>query len=199
VRFLDNADEHVALAIAGIADDDLADVIQNLGVLIDAFRQCDADQDRPSVVFAYTIKGYGLPIVGDPLNHSALLSRSQIDDLRKATGLTEADEWGRFPDESPAGQVCLRVGGEVNNVPVPPRPVIVVPEHSGATHKPHSSSQEAFGRVLVAYGRDPALGPRRPSQRHRMYPSRQASADGSTRAGSIRHRTTRTISRRGAC
>ena len=165
VRFLDNAAEDVALAIAGIADDDLAEVIQNLGghdlgVLIDAFRQCDEDEDRPSVVFAYTIKGYGLPIVGDPLNHSALLSRPQIDELREATGLTESDEWNRFPDESPAGQVCLRVGQDVNNVPVPPRPVIVVPEPSGATHKPRSSSQEAFGRVLVAYGKDPALGPR---------------------------------------
>ena len=35
--------------------------------------------DRPSVVFAYTVKGWGLPIAGDPLNHSALLSGEQID------------------------------------------------------------------------------------------------------------------------
>ena len=40
---------------------------------LDCYRQCDADTDRPSIVFAYTIKGWGLPIAGDPLNHSALL------------------------------------------------------------------------------------------------------------------------------
>ena len=34
---------------------------------------------RPTVIFAYTIKGYGLPIAGRPLNHSALLTGAQID------------------------------------------------------------------------------------------------------------------------
>ena len=32
------------------------------------YRQCDLVNDRPSVVFAYTIKGWGLPIAGDLLN-----------------------------------------------------------------------------------------------------------------------------------
>ena len=54
----------------------------DLGVLLDAYRACDAVTDRPSVVFAYTVKGWGLPIAGDPLNHSALLSGDQIDELR---------------------------------------------------------------------------------------------------------------------
>jgi pyruvate dehydrogenase E1 component len=164
-RLLDNARDDVALAVESVTDDDLAPLIQNLGghdlgVLIDAFEQCDEEQDKPSVVFAYTIKGYGLPIVGDPLNHSALLTRSQIDALRSTTGLDDSDEWSRLDEDSPAGQLCMQVGGEVNNVPVPPRPVMTVPEHSGATHKPKGSSQEAFGRVLVAYGKDPILGPR---------------------------------------
>jgi len=164
-RFLANADEDVTQAIADVPDTDLAPLIQNLGghdlsVLVDAYRQCDAVQDRPSVVFAYTIKGYGLPFVGDPLNHSALLSANQIDNLRDATGLTTANEWSRFPDDSPAGIWCLRVGADVNNVPIPPRPVYMAPERCGATHKELSSSQEAFGRVLVALGRDPTLGPR---------------------------------------
>jgi pyruvate dehydrogenase E1 component len=164
-RFLDNADGDVVLAIAGIADEDLADVIQNLGghdlgVLIDAYQRCDEDSERPSVVFAYTIKGYGLPMVGDPLNHSATLSRSEIDALRDVSGLTRSEEWSRFPEDSAAGRECLRVGEEVNNVPVPPRPELAVPQESGAVHKTRSSSQEAFGRVLVAYGKDPILGNR---------------------------------------
>ena len=43
--------------------------------------------DRPSVVFAYTIKGWGLPIAGNPRNHSALLTTTQVDELRRAIGL----------------------------------------------------------------------------------------------------------------
>ena len=42
--------------------------------MLDAYAQCDAVTDRPSVVFAYTVKGWGLPIAGNPRNHSALLS-----------------------------------------------------------------------------------------------------------------------------
>ena len=47
-----------------------------------AYRACDAETERPSVVFAYTVKGWGLPIAGDPLNHAALLTGEQIDELR---------------------------------------------------------------------------------------------------------------------
>ena len=58
------------------ADDDVAPLVldlggHDLGLLIDSYRACDDVADRPSVVFAYTIKGWGLPIAGDPLNHSA--------------------------------------------------------------------------------------------------------------------------------
>ena len=72
-------------------------------MLVDAFRECDAVTDRPSVVFAYTVKGWGLPIAGDPLNHSALLTGEQIDALRAEMGLTADDEWDRFDPDSPAG------------------------------------------------------------------------------------------------
>ena len=55
--------------------------------MLDAYAECDAVTDRPSVVFAYTVKGWGLPIAGNPRNHSALLSAEQIDELRAALGL----------------------------------------------------------------------------------------------------------------
>ncbi len=34
-------------------------------MLIDSFRACDDEPDRPSVVLAYTIKGRGLPFADD--------------------------------------------------------------------------------------------------------------------------------------
>lgn len=164
-RFLARADSLVGDAIADVSDDDLAPVVQNLGghdlrVLIDAYRECDAVTDRPSVVFAYTIKGWGLPIVGDPMNHSLLMTPAQIDDLRSSVGLDERSEWDRFDPASAPGSLCVQIGEAVNNEPPRPRPRLRVPSASGAVQKPTVSTQEAFGRILVAFGRDPALAER---------------------------------------
>jgi pyruvate dehydrogenase E1 component len=164
-RFLANADPDVGKALSNITDDELASVVQNLGghdlrVLVDAYRECDAVMDRPSVVFAYTIKGWGLPIVGDPMNHSALMSSPQVDALRAESGLTPSTEWDRFATGSREAAICSRIGDEVNNEPTPPRPDLDVPDTSKARHGPKASSQEAFGRTLVALGRDEALASR---------------------------------------
>ena len=128
-RFLAGADPEVAATVAGVADDDLAPLVQNLAghdlaVLADAYRACDAEATRPSVVFAYTVKGWGLPIAGDPLNHAALLSPAQIEAFRAEVGLTADTEWDRFPAESPEARLCQSVGGTLNNRPVPPRPAV---------------------------------------------------------------------------
>jgi pyruvate dehydrogenase E1 component len=156
--FLHDADDEVRRFVADIADDELVPLVQNLGghdldVLLDAYRQCDAVTDRPSVVFAYTIKGWGLPIAGDPLNHAALLSPTQIDQVRAEFGLTEATEWDRFDPESPAGRLCAAQGGEVNNVPPKPRPDLPVPVGVGvAVGAKPVSTQEVFGRLLTGLG-----------------------------------------------
>ncbi|MFZ4811173.1 MAG: transketolase-like TK C-terminal-containing protein [Ilumatobacteraceae bacterium] len=156
--FLQDADASVRRFVADISDTELVPLVQNLGghdldVLLDSYRQCDAVTDRPSVVFAYTIKGYGLPIAGDPLNHAALLSPTQIDELRAELRLDESTEWDRFDPRSPAGLVCERAGGEVNNVPPKPRPDLPVPVSvGGATGAKPVSTQETFGRLLTGLG-----------------------------------------------
>src|SRR6478672_1791391 len=73
-QFLDGAPEEVAAFIADIPDEELAPLVTDLGghdldAMLDAYAQCDAEPDRPSVVFAYTVKGWGLPIAGNPRNH----------------------------------------------------------------------------------------------------------------------------------
>jgi pyruvate dehydrogenase E1 component len=95
------------------------------------------------------VKGWGLPIAGDPLNHAALLTAEQIDNLRAAVGLTPETEWDRFDPASPAGLACQVTGGELNNVPVPPRPVLPIPDATNAPAAGASSTQETFGRILT--------------------------------------------------
>jgi pyruvate dehydrogenase E1 component len=165
-KFCADADEAVTRFLADYDDADVAPLVQNLGghdlgVLIDSYRACDAVTDRPSVVFAYTVKGWGLPIAGDPLNHAALLSGDQIDELRAALGLTLATEWDRFAADSPEGRICAGTGGELNNQPVPPRPALPIPRSvGGASGSRAVSTQETFGRLLTRLADVPEVAAR---------------------------------------
>ena len=56
------------------------------GLLLDALAEADAVMDRPSVIFAYTIKAWRLPTEGHPANHSALLDADQWRTLAGGLG-----------------------------------------------------------------------------------------------------------------
>lgn len=165
-KFLDGADPAVGRFVEHMADDELKALVtdlggHDLGLLLDTFRACDAEADRPSVVFAYTIKGRGLAMAGDPLNHAALLTPSQIDEFRAEVGLDEQTEWDRFDPETPEGRRCSSVGGSINN-PLPvSRPTLPIPV---AARPPvtngSTSSQESFGRVLASLADVEGVGDR---------------------------------------
>ena len=130
-------------------------------MLKNAYDECDAAGDRPSVLFAYTIKGWGLPIAGDPLNHAALLNGDQIDDLRERMGLTKDTEWDRFAPDSEAGQLCHAVGSSINNPEPKARPLLIVPPSGRPVMTTGSaSSQEAFGRSLTALSNESEIARR---------------------------------------
>lgn len=165
-RFLASADPAVRQFLDDYDDTQIAPLVHNLGghdlgVLIDSYRQCDVVTDRPSVVFAYTIKGWGLPMAGDPLNHSALLSVEQIDALRTEFGLNRDDEWDRFAADSTEGRVCASIGGELNNRPAPERPPVPVPVAIGGSLGSKAvSTQETFGRLLTRLAEVPEVAAR---------------------------------------
>ena len=126
----------------------------DLGDLAQAFA-ATRQATRPTLVLAYTIKGFGLPIAGNPLNHSALLSEAQIDALRASCGLEREDEWGRIDPGSPAGALVAesaeRLGPRERRVRAL-RDADVPAASQGAVFG--RTTQEAFGRVLVQIGRD---------------------------------------------
>ena len=168
-RFLDGAPEAVSGFCAGLADDELAALVTDLAghdlrSLLGAFAACDAEKDRPSVVFAYTVKGWGLPIAGNPRNHSALLTTTQVDEMRARLGLTADTEWDRFDPMTPAGQWAA---ARREHLARPPRrsadptgrPVMTVPDSTGLRTARPLSTQEAFGRILVDLSRDDAVAP----------------------------------------
>ncbi|RWE16816.1 MAG: transketolase [Mesorhizobium sp.] len=88
------------------SDVELAVLMENLGghclsSLCDAFDA--ADDDRPTVFLAYTIKGWGTPLAGHKDNHAGLMTPAQMEIFRGAMGVPEGVEWEPFaavPDEN---------------------------------------------------------------------------------------------------
>lgn len=165
-KFLDGADAAVVAVADQHSDDELKTLVtdlggHDLGLLLDTFAECDKTVDQPSVVFAYTIKGWGLPMAGDPLNHAALLTPEQIDSLRARMGLSLETEWDRFDPATAAGQLCSSVGGEINNPAPVPRARPTVPSAARpAVTSGSLSTQEAFGRVLTSLADVDGVGER---------------------------------------
>jgi len=150
--------------LADVSDDDLPALLADLGghdlqELLRAFGQADASSGRPTVLFAYTMKGWGLPFAGDPLNHSALLSQAQIDALRERLEIPSVDEWSCFSTDSAEGQLCRQAAarlyphGPFPTVEPPGVPVNDVPDALPSRVPASVSTQEVFGNALVELAR----------------------------------------------
>src|SRR6185437_11127305 len=163
-RFCDGAPDEVIQFCAALNDDELASLVtdlagHDLATLLETFAECDKHRDRPSVLFAYTIKGWGLPIAGNPRNHSALLSEKQVGQLRQELGLTDATEWDRLDPMTPAGQWAAARREHLARHPAGPGPAVEVPDGTSIRATQPIATQEAFGRILVELSRNPAVAP----------------------------------------
>jgi pyruvate dehydrogenase E1 component len=124
----------------------------DLGLLVDTFRSVDSS--RPTVVFAYTIKGRGLPTEGHPNNHSALLTAAQMQSLADACGVDPASPWQRFDPETAAGRLCEQRAWQLNRDSVTPSRPVAIPASLGHPHRKPVSTQAALGRFLSDLAHD---------------------------------------------
>ncbi|MGY2873629.1 pyruvate dehydrogenase E1 component [Marmoricola sp. URHA0025 HA25] len=135
----------------------LADAIRDLGghdlgLLVDTFSTVDAH--RPTVVFAYTVKGRGLPTEGHPNNHSALLTEAQMRSLAESCGTELDDPWTAFePGSVPAG-LCERRASALSREPILQAAEVAIPVALGHPHRKPISTQAALGRLLADLPRD---------------------------------------------
>ena len=138
----DLSDEEVLRAIRDLGGHDLAD-------LLEALARADAVTDRPSVIFAFTIKAWRLATQGHPANHSALLSAAQMEELASATGADASDPWARFADGSPEAELCRTAAMRLARDEVALTAAPVPPPDLGRVHAGRASTQQAFGRFFV--------------------------------------------------
>jgi len=136
----------VGTLVKDLGGHDLAD-------LLDAFAAARAEPERPTVLFAYTIKGHGLAIAGRPMNHSALLTGDQIEELRVEVGLTPETEWDSFGPDTPEGRLCSAAAERLTRTERPPRPRIDVPARLSDADPVKTSTQEALGRLILGLSR----------------------------------------------
>ncbi len=154
-----DADGALEALLADVADATLAALIGDVGGhdlagILDALAEASSERERPRVILAHTIKGWGLPLAGDPLNHTALLTAAQVEELRAAMGLSPGAEWSGFADGSPEAEWIRRLP-PLFTPPAPRARPAPVPEALAESYAGELSTQEAFGRVLGALSRLP--------------------------------------------
>jgi pyruvate dehydrogenase E1 component len=153
-----------AALISGLDDRTLTEAIRNLGghdlaALDQAYTS--VDDARPTVIFAYTIKGYGLPTIGHPRNHSALLTSAQLRELATRLGTDPDRPWARFAPDTDAGRLCAAAALRLRRPEYPLHTVPAIPADIGRTPTGTASTQAALGRVLLDLTREAPEAARR--------------------------------------
>ncbi|MBV9206110.1 MAG: pyruvate dehydrogenase [Actinobacteria bacterium] len=156
-RRLPGGDEQIARLIAGLDDPALAAAVRNLGghdlrSLDEAYAAID--DSRPTIILAYTIKGYGLAIEGHPQNHSALLSDAQLKDLAGQVGADLSRPWHRAAPDSAAGRLCAEVALRLKRPAAPEHAPPAVPQDLGRAPTGTATTQAALGRALLDLTRE---------------------------------------------
>jgi len=141
--------------VADLTDAELTAAVRDLGGhdlvrLTETFGQ--VDPTRPTVVFAYTVKGRDLPIEGHPANHSALLTAAQYAEVAGELGADPADPWR--PLTGPAADLCATVATRLQRSAVHRTTPPSVPAELGRAYRGLHSTQATLGRVLTDLARD---------------------------------------------
>ena len=147
------------------SDEELPELFADLGghdlaCILEALEEADGVADQPVMILAYTIKGWGLPIAGDPLNHSLLLTDEQIGAMRVEAGLDTGRELSPFPEKGPEADVVRKAVERYDAKFQPRREALKPPPVPGEIDTRFSdvfSTQEAFGSIMTNIGRDESL------------------------------------------
>ena len=148
--------DEIASLLEDLDDETLLSAIRNLGGhdLGGVLAALDAiDDTRPTVIFAYTVKGHGLATEGHPQNHSSLLTQEQMRALALDCGTDLDDPWATFADGSPEADLCAQVAARLRRPAVPPLPEVSLPSDMGRTPSGRATTQAALGRALLDVSR----------------------------------------------
>ena len=147
---------HLQKLLDSFDDEGLAGLMTNLGghcvaSLMEAFDS--ANDERPTLFIAYTVKGYGLPLAGHKDNHSGMMNPAQIEQLRLTMGIDAGQEWEPFAGLG--GNMAARLKSFVEQSVLAKKPSetappsVAVPARLPVPKGDVQSTQAAFGHVLL--------------------------------------------------
>ncbi|MDN5918194.1 MAG: pyruvate dehydrogenase [Pseudonocardia sp.] len=152
-------DQRAALAalVAELDDETLLAAVRNLGghdiaALGDVM--AEIDDSRPTVILAYTVKGYGLATAGHPQNHGSVLTESQMQQLSRDVGVPLENPWQRFAPDSDAGRLCSATAARLQRRDTGSATVAPLPTDIGRTPSGRATTQAALGRALLDLTRE---------------------------------------------
>ncbi|WP_332767872.1 1-deoxy-D-xylulose-5-phosphate synthase N-terminal domain-containing protein [Phenylobacterium sp.] len=151
----------LAALLARRDDEDLGRLMTNLGghdldLLLETFAA--ANDPKPRLFIAYTIKGIGLPFQGHKDNHSGLMTPSQMEAFQVGMGVAQGREWEKFAglprpaDDYEAFIASLPMAAKTRTTAPPTIPVPqAFPIGKGGER---ASTQASFGKILSALARE---------------------------------------------
>lgn len=163
-------DEDLLELLSGYSPEEVKPLLADLGghdlrKILSGLDEADQISDQPVVIIAYTIKGWELPIAGDPLNHAKLLTVEQMADLQARLGIPLGEEFARFapgtPEDSFVQSRLKHFNAEAKvEKKKPPGTTIPIPATLGSSYRGKISTQQALGTLLMALSRIPEVAAR---------------------------------------
>ena len=147
-----NPDPALKMLIDSLPVAELALAVRDLGghdikLLLETFKEIDPT--RPTVLFAYTVKGRGLPTEGHPNNHSARLTPEQMQQLAAATSENLSEPWSKLSAGTAAGDLVMQSRARLTKSATLVANQFEIPKDLPWEHKAQTSTQAVLGRVLL--------------------------------------------------
>ncbi len=104
--------------LGSINDQEFYWALRDLGghdilALAAAMMQSKENPNKPTLIVAHTLKGWGLRSAASPGNHSALPTQDEVDQLREAQGVSANQLFARFDEKSEEGKFLKTRGTEI--------------------------------------------------------------------------------------
>ncbi|MBX3020804.1 MAG: pyruvate dehydrogenase [Bdellovibrionales bacterium] len=104
--------------LKGLGAEELRTAVHDFGghdfeTLIQAYEASRLETERPTMVIAHTIKGWGLKMAANPGNHSAIPDEAELKELAAKAGIPEGVDFARFDDKSPEGKFMKARGEKI--------------------------------------------------------------------------------------
>ncbi|MCB0349847.1 MAG: pyruvate dehydrogenase [Bdellovibrionales bacterium] len=130
-----------------IKDNELFEMIRDFGghdieVLAQAMTESKKNPNKPCMIIAHTVKGWGLDMAAMAGNHSALPDDDEINKLQKETGLPSEVLFGRFDAKSTEGKFLNERGDNLYKEIL-------------AQHDLKNKNQKHFLKLATQYGEIP--------------------------------------------